>query len=414
MNEHSHILIKLLSAAISGKSPDFLTSCPDWDFIYEEAKAHQVHTLLFPLLEELPKHLKPSPSLLESWKCDALREAALQLLHIEQMEKVLLCLHEDSIPVIALKGLFLRSYYPYPELRTMGDADLLIHKGDFKKAHRVLASLGYKKGKSAERHTTYSLAGYPDIELHEILTDNREIENLNHFTFQVWENAVPGLLGHAPILCLSTKDQLMHQLFHIIHHVLLSGVGIRQLCDLTLFATYHSEEIIWEIILYELEPYGYDKFTLVLLSICREFLGLSVSEEVLAEEDAEFHANRTLLTEDIMNSGVYGKRTKEREASRHILLHVRNEGSTPGMAAVLSSSKTSVLLNYFRFLFPAPGKLNRQYRYARKFPVLLPLAWIHRAFYNIRQLSLLSFVSNKETTAAYARRAALLSWLKLR
>ncbi|SHO49586.1 nucleotidyltransferase domain-containing protein [Anaerocolumna xylanovorans] len=410
MNEHSHIFIKLLSAAISVKAPDFLTFCPDWNLIYEEAKAHQVHTLLFPLLEELPKHVRPSPSLLESWKYDTLREAALQLLHIEQMEKVLLLLHEASIPVIALKGLMLRNYYPNPELRTMGDADILIHKEDFKKAHKVLVFLGYKRGKSAERHTTYSLTGYPDIELHEILTDNTDMENLNHFTFQVWKNAVPGLVGHAPVLCLSIKDQLMHQLFHIIHHVLLSGVGIRQLCDLTLFAAYHSEEIIWENILYELEPYGYDKFTLVLLSICRELFGLSVPEDILTEEDVEFCAYKALFTEDIINSGVYGKRTKEREASRHILWHAR----TAEAVTAPSPPKLSVLLNLCCFFFPSPGKLNCQYRYAKKFPVLLPLAWIHRAFYNIRQLSLLSFFYNKEAAAAYAERAALLSWLKLR
>lgn len=417
MKEHSNIFIKLLSAAIFEKTPDFLLSLPDWDSIYEEAKAHQVHTLLFPLFEKLPAELRPASSLLEVWKYETLREAALQLLHMEQIEKVLLLLHKADIPVIALKGLVLRGYYPNPELRTMGDADILIQKEDFHKVHTVLTSLGYKKRKHDERHTAYSLNGYPDIELHGILTDSEEMEKLNHFTFQVWDNTIPAFIGSAPALSLSPKDQVVYLMFHIIHHVLLSGVGIRQLCDLTVFAVSHAEDIIWEDIFYEMELYGYDKFTLVLLSICRELFDLSLAENPITEEEEEFETYRNLLTEDIINSGVYGKCTKEREASRHILLHMKNKhpSFSPAEEAVKPPAlKGSALCNLVRFFFPSPGKLSHQYRYARKHPILLPFAWLHRAFYNIRQLSLLSFFYNRESVSAYTDRIQLLTWLKLR
>lgn len=459
MKESANIFINLLSAAISEKSPDSITSIPDWDSVYEEAKAHQVHTLLFPLLEEIPVHLRPESVLFESWKYETLREATLQLLHMDQMEKVFLLLHKEGIPVIALKGLILRGYYPAPELRTMLDADILIHREDFKKVHSILVSLGYKKGKTSERHTAYSLNGCPDIELHEILTDSTEMENLNHFTFQAWENASPALIGSAPVLTLSVKDQLIYLMFHIIHHVLLSGVGLRQLCDLTVFAVSHWEEILWEDILYEMEPYSYDKFTLVLLSICQDLFGLPLSESVITEDEDEFNSYKKLLIEDIINSGVYGKRTKEREASRHILLHIKGKPGASARPVTVDKPGTSVksetvvapeaaiksktvvtskafvkseavvklefpakplslrfsgLCNLLRFFFPAPGKLGYQYRYARNHPILLPLAWVHRAFYNIKRLSLLSFVYNRKAAKAYEERIALLTWLKLR
>lgn len=417
MKEHSKILIQLLSSAVNGTNLPALRDLPDWTFVYEEAKAHQVHTLLFPLLEKLPPEHRPSPPLMETWKCETLREAALQLLHIEQMEKVFSSFSEAGIAGIALKGLVLRDYYPHPELRTMGDSDILIHREDTAKAHAALSALGYLRGQSCERHTTYSLEGALDIELHEILTETEELEEKTHFSTSVWAGALPVHIGKASALKLSVNHQIIHLLFHEIHHILLSGLGLRQLCDLTLYISAHSAEISWEEIMGEMREYGWEKFTVILLLVCRQLLGLSLSEPFSEGETIESAAYRQLLIEDIINSGVYGKRTGEREASRHILSYMKNtsgEAVPSHRTDKAAQGGISSVPKLFRFFFPSRNKLGYQYRYARKYPLLLPLAWLHRAFYNVKRLYLLPFVYNRETAAAYEERIRLLQWLQLR
>ncbi len=417
MLEHSAVLIQLLSSAIYGKHPDAVPDQTNWDALYEEAKAHQVHTLIYPLLEELPKELRPDASFLETYKCEVLREAALQILHIEQMEKVFTAFMEASIPIIALKGLIIREYYPHPELRTMGDADVLVHSADLQKAHKVLTSLGYRREKVSERHIAYLHTVYPEIELHEILTLNEASENKKHFSDTVWNNAHYDYVGEVPVLVLSVEDQILHLLFHTIHHIMLSGIGIRQICDLTLFLNAHLNDFAWEDILAEMREYGWEKFASTIFQVCHQLFKLPVPAFILKENSSDSTIYHQLLIEDILNSGVYGKRTKEREASRHILLYMKNSAAT--VASDITQSKPAghnadKLVHLLRFFFPSPDKLHYQYRYVRKYPLLLPLAWLHRAVYNLRQLSVLPFVYKKKFTASYEKRIKLLQWLQLR
>lgn len=417
MLEHSAVLIQLLTSAIYGKHPASISPMPDWAAVYEEAKAHQVHTLIYPLLEELPKEQMPDASFLESYKCEVLREAALQLLHIEQMEKVFAAFLEASIPVIALKGLILREYYPHPELRTMGDADVLVHTEDLQRAHKALTALGYRKGKACERHISYSIAGYNEIELHEILTLNEASEKKKHFSNTVWNNAHYDYVGEVPVLVLSVKDQILHLLFHTLHHVLISGIGLRQLCDLTLFLTAHLNDFAWEDILSEMKVYGWEKFTITLFCVCHELFNLPLPAFILHEASTDSSMYRQLLIEDILHSGVYGMRTKEREASRHIVMYMKNHTlahSTDLTETSFNKKPAEVFCNLLLFFFPSPDKLNYRYRYVRKFPLLLPLAWLHRALHNLRQLSVLPFVYKKEFTKSYEKRIKLLQWLQLR
>jgi hypothetical protein len=417
MLEHSAVLIQLLSSAIYGKHPEAIPKQTDWDAVYEEAKAHQVHTLIYPLLEELPKELRPEAGFIETYKCEVLREAALQLLHIDQMEKVFAAFMEASIPIIALKGLIIREYYPHPELRTMGDADVLVHSADLQRAHKVLTSLGYRKGKAGERHIAYLHTDYPEVELHEILTINEVSENKKHFSNTVWNNAHYDYVGEVPVLVLSVEDQILHLLFHTIHHIMISGIGIRQLCDLTLFLNAHLKDFAWEDILAEMREYGWEKFAVTIFLVCHQLFNLPVPAFILKENSTDSTMYQQLLIEDILNSGVYGKRTKEREASRHILLYMKNNSSALSSDITQSNSAKHTLdklVNLLRFFFPSPDKLGYQYRYVRKYPLLLPFAWLHRAFYNLRQLSVLPFVYKKKFTDSYEKRIKLLQWLQLR
>ena len=54
---------------------------------------------------------------------------------------------QDSIEHMPFKGALVRDYYPHPELRTMGDRDILIHPEDRDASDEAILSLNYEKKK---------------------------------------------------------------------------------------------------------------------------------------------------------------------------------------------------------------------------------------------------------------------------
>ena len=54
-------------------------------------------------------------------------------------------MEEEKIPYAFFKGYELRELYPVPELRTMGDVDVLVRDEDLERTAEVLCGLGYQK-----------------------------------------------------------------------------------------------------------------------------------------------------------------------------------------------------------------------------------------------------------------------------
>jgi hypothetical protein len=114
-------LIKLLNCAISKEKPlDLNYKEINWDYIISESQAHSIYPLLYPVIRD--------------------------------------------IPVIALKGLILRSLYPSPDLRTMGDADILIRQEYIGIVTSLLISMSYiQTGEATPAHIVFAHKYYSPI-----------------------------------------------------------------------------------------------------------------------------------------------------------------------------------------------------------------------------------------------------------
>lgn len=406
MNDTSTVLIHLLSCAIHNKKPsNFVVKQIDWNALYEEAVAHQVHTLIYPTMKELSPEYKPTQMLRNSWHKETILEGTLQLQHIDQISIVLNQFKTDDIPVIALKGLVLRNYYPSPELRTMGDADILVKKEDLARSKNLLKSLGYSVGEKLDRHISFHhkiLKSYPSIELHWLLNKD-EITNQNmSFTNSVWENAIETKINSFTVLTLSPEDQIVHLLLHSVQHIMSTGFGLRQLCDLVLFIEGNETSIEWEHIIAKANQYGIHKFAVAILSACNKLFDMEIPAAFYNPCEEPYI---DLLIDDIINAGVYGRRYESRVTSTRINKYIE--------ANDLESQEFKTRgLNIIRFLFPTPKKLGIQYTYAKKLPILLPIAWVHRGFHNIKRLETLRY--SEEAKVIGKERARLLHWLRLR
>jgi hypothetical protein len=74
--------------------------------------------------------------------------------------------------------------------------------------------------------------------------------------------------------------------------------------------------------------------------------------------------------------------------------------------------RTHVFKSLLSILFPSLNDLDKFYRYAKKRPVLLPVAWIHRMFHSHRNISkyLKSFfqLTFSSKRAAYLKKIGLI------
>lgn len=411
MDANSTLLIRFLSLSIRALIPDhelyqeiqikIMDNSIDWDTIYQEAFAHQVHGLLYPVISALPKDCCDF-KILSRWQRGAVLAGLHQLEHMKQMEKVLFGFHKENIPVVALKGLVLRNFYPKPELRTMGDADLLVHKEDVERSKALLLSLGYKITLSYSRHISFSYLSYPMIELHWALSDAECRKATSEFTDSIWERVEETTINEAPVLCLSVEDQILHLLFHTAHHTMTSGFGLRQLCDFVVLIENAGQAINWDYIHTKTEVYSIRKFSLSIFFVCHTLFDIDISfmKDTFVKEPCYID----LLIEDVLNSGVYGRKLKTREASTQLMKYID-----------VSDNKRELyrIGNKLSFLFPSTDKISLKYSYAKRLPFLLPLAWLHRAFHNLKKISTYKAMKHNGIETITKQRASLLKWLEL-
>ena len=69
----------------------------------------------------------------------------------------------------------------------------------------------------------------------------------NGFFDEIHKQAIERETEGVKINMPQPTDHLFFQFCHARKHLLASGVGIRQICDILLFAEYYEKEIDWEI-----------------------------------------------------------------------------------------------------------------------------------------------------------------------
>lgn len=141
-----------------------------------------------------------------------------------------------GIRPVLLKGQGLAQYYPMPELRQCGDIDIYVGPDQFDKAKNILLSSSSVKGRPREtkKHVEIKL-GKAIVELHRVSASHPK-----PFIDEVYQRyAQEGLnvdtvtcsIGSKTIATPSDTFNAFYVFYHLWHHFLTEGVGLRQLCD---------------------------------------------------------------------------------------------------------------------------------------------------------------------------------------
>lgn len=410
MNSTQIQLINFLSAAIKGEriEVDSMEKI-NWKSIIEEAEAHNVKGLLYLAIYK-SKYIKYiEKESLEKLKRDTFLTAVYQMEHIKQISNVLNMFNEEKVPVIVLKGLVIRDLYPKPELRTMGDADILVHKKDLNKVKKLLLELGYiekESSKSHPFHAVFEHSKYPSIEVHRALGNKNRFKGEPIFENGIWQRAIKVKVGNSEALSLSFEDLAVHLCNHMARHSIRSGFGIRQLCDLVLLVEKKGDLIDWSSFINKIRAGRIEKFAMSIFSICRKLFNMTIPQELnsLELDDKE---RLDLLINDIFSSGVHGRRSLLKSFSCQLACKSQN---------INSNNYLGTFKRFRMLLFPSIDELSDRYAYAKKHNILMPIAWNHRflceifnkehSFYDkIKVLVAAAYISKK--------RNKLLKWLEL-
>ena len=188
---------------------------------------------------------------------------------------------------------------------------------------------------------------------------------MNRFFSNVFTTAETHTVEGIPLRVPEPTLHLLYLFLHALKHFLYSGVGIRQLCDITLFAERFGAVIRWDVIKAALDELNATVWYSSILAICRDHLALVPETAHLPRSHFDHAIDTEPLLNDILSGAVYGADGAARLHSGNITL-----------SAAEGIGRHSSLL---RTLFPPISTMKKRYPYLQRFPFLLPYSWLARA-----------------------------------
>ncbi len=291
-------------------------------------------------------------------------------------------LEDNGIACCVLKGEAIARLYCEPAFRISGDTDILIDSALEDQAVQLLREYGlevHTRNTSSHHFRCYGAAtGF--IEFHVALySESSNTLYFNHgHSFQEYYVEVV-VDDNKTIKTLGITDGIIYLTLHAIKHFLHKGVGIRQLMDMALYMKRYQAEIHWDKFNCIMKKLKFNTFIDYSVTICvkhlgfayQDFAGLRNYEEYLCDENI---LNR--LIDDIRKGGVFGfddqgrRNFKTKYLSRKYYSQKRIFFGVYGIWKRMWTSAS--------VLFPSLEHMCRKFNYLRRFPLLLPIAWVHR------------------------------------
>ena len=265
-------------------------------------------------------------------------------------------LSRRGIDHVLMKGYVLKDYYPVPELRTFGDIDMVIRRGDREKCHALMQELGYQVKTDWEPVYNY-IRPLEHYELHtELLeTDISGTVDCREYFRDLWQHTC-GQDAHR--YEFTPEYHFLYLLAHLAKHVMSSGAGARMYLDVAAFVRYFEDTVDWKWIREELEKARLTDFANTVLTFVEKYFGVK-SPMVLRPVDADMLEALATMTAD---GGVFGR-----------------IGLDSGVNTLKDQTGgAGRICTVFRRLFPAGRTISTRYTYLQQRPWLLPVAWVHR------------------------------------
>lgn len=353
--------LHIAKAAVSGGA--LPAENVDWPAVFTLANQQKLLPILFEAVRKMPA-AEENVALFAVTKQQVIGQVLNQTVRSAEFSDLYHKLRSAGLHPIVVKGQLCSRLYPLKDHRISADDDLYIPDAEFMACHEQLLANGLTTDTPVDELATadevsYTKNGSPlYIELHRHLFDSAEDahDELNHFFTDINPVETDGFLAMPPHV------HLLYLLLHAYKHFVRSGIGLRQFCDIGLWARAYHVEIDWQRLHEQCESVHAATFAAAAFRIARDYLGIEFDLPMPC--DASIDAEP--LLHDTLCGGVYGSNDLTRLHSSTVTLNA--------VKASRTGEKSSVL----RTLFPKREYLERRYPYLKKRPYLLPVAWVQR------------------------------------
>jgi hypothetical protein len=276
-------------------------------------------------------------------------------------------MEQAGLHPLVVKGIVCRSLYPQPELRPSGDEDLYISPDEFEPCCSFLQGHGMipDKALSANRgEIGWRSRDGLFIELHRDLFEGEAFRELRRFfDFHRLEREVYATPYGKTVASLHPHDHFLYLLLHAYKHFIHSGFGIRQVCDIGMWAQKFADRIDWQKLSDQCRAVKIERFAAAVLGIARHDLQIAFSVPDEFETTPDY--GKPML-KDILCGGVYGSADANRQHSATMTLNA------------VSAERTNKKFSVLQSIFPSGETMQNKFPYVKKHPLLLPVAWMQR------------------------------------
>ena len=351
-------------------------SAEDWAELFRLCQHHQILPMIYDTVYACPAFAACPPDLVQMIKGQVIRQVMTQSRKTEEFLQLYRKLTEQELTPVVVKGIICRSLYREPDYRCSGDEDVLIPAEQFHDCADVFAQnqmemLEPDMNPDEEGEVPYyHVGGMLHIELHKELfsSESEAYGGLNRLFDDVFDRKIQAEVNGVKVYTMCHTDHLLYLILHAFKHFLHSGFGIRQVCDIMIYAEAYGSEINWDYLLEKCSGIHADVFAASLFDIGKKELNFNPEKACYPKSWTQIEADGGDMLEDLIDGGVFGDSSMSRKHSSNITLQAVSEDKKGKKAEA----------SLIRSLFPDRAYMERTYTYLKKYSFLLPVAWASR------------------------------------
>lgn len=354
MNKEQEIMLSCLRAYYNQSAPEEFDGFEP-ERLYLEARSHNLSATIFAIMKNNPT-LQSSKSAYKAFEddfFDCIFRYDAQKAVIDEIHTLL---SDNGIKHIFFKGSEIKEYYPTPELRVMGDIDILIEKENRKKVLELMKGAGFDAKNTNGPVYDYEKGGVL-VEMHSRLVNGKVgSKSAQDYFCDAFDHVeFDGFLGH-----FEPTYYTAYLITHIAHHFWFYGAGVKMIFDLAIVMRHFNvnaddvQKLLDEI---ELGDFSKNIFT-----VCNKWFGAGKAYGCDTKKTERF----------LLDNGAFG--------------NVNRDPAVIARRKALEEGDESAFMAKLHLAFPPYGKMKElpYIKFMEGRPYLLPIGWIYRIIYNLK------------------------------
>lgn len=377
--EVQFLFMEAMKAALENRTIEWEEKVTEeeWNSFFRLASVQNVTPLVYQSVYNSPAFQETGAALVPLLKRQVFPCVFQQVQNTQEFRNLYSKLKEQGLEPIVVKGIICRNLYPNPDNRISGDEDLYIPAGEYDRYKQALLEADMElarwdmENEQISHEVSYNhKGGSLRIELHKDLFDSElsAYKGMNEVFADSFQNSILMDVDGMQIRSLNYSDHMLFLIFHALKHFVSSGFGVRQVCDIVMFANHYGAQIDWTFVQEKCRGIHAEIFAVAVFDIGRKYLGFDWEMAKYPQSWRERKVDSGNMLKDLLEAGIFGGSDMNRKHSSNITLSAvsaQAEGKKAGNSLLKS-------------LFPSAEVLQKRYPWLKGRHFLLPFAWLDR------------------------------------